>query len=41
MIKQGAVKLNDKRIDDIQASIVPDGEQILKIGKRRFLRVTQ
>ncbi len=40
MIKQGAVKLDDKKIDDIQASISPEGEQILKVGKRRFLKVT-
>ena len=41
MIKQGAVKLDNKRIDDIQATISPKGEQILKIGKRRFLKVTK
>ena len=39
MIKQGAVKLGEKRVDDIQATIQPDGEQILKVGKRRFLKV--
>ena len=39
MIKQGAVKLDDKRVDDIQATILPDREQILKVGKRRFLKV--
>ena len=39
MIKQGAVKLNDLSINDIQATIKPCGEQILKIGKRRFLRI--
>ena len=39
MIKQGAVKLNDLSISDIQATIKPGGEQILKIGKRRFLRI--
>ena len=39
MIKQGAVKLDDKKIEDIQASIVPGGEHILKVGKRRFLKV--
>ncbi len=39
MIKQGAVKLNEKKIDDIQATISPRREQILKIGKRRFLKV--
>ena len=40
MVKQGAVKLNDNRIDDINATILPGGEQILKVGKRRFLKVT-
>ena len=40
MIKQGAVKLDDIKIDDIQASISPGDEQILKVGKRRFLKVT-
>ena len=39
MIKQGAVKLDDKRVDDIQATILPGREQILKVGKRRFLKV--
>ena len=39
MIKQGAVKLDDKRVVDVQATILPDREQILKVGKRRFLKV--
>ena len=39
MIKQGAIKLDEKRVDDIQATILPDREQILKVGKRRFLKV--
>ena len=39
MIKQGAVRLDDKKIDDIQAYISPGDEQILKVGKRRFLKV--
>ena len=39
MIKQGAVKLDEKRVDDIQATILPSREQILKVGKRRFLKV--
>ena len=39
MIKQGAVKLDDKRVDDVQATILPDRELILKVGKRRFLKV--
>ena len=39
MIKQGAVKLDEERVDDIQATVLPDREQILKVGKRRFLKV--
>ena len=39
MIKQGAVKLDEERIDDIQETVLPDREQILKVGKRRFLKV--
>ena len=36
MIKQGAVKLNDVPITDIQDTVRPGKERILKIGKRRF-----
>ena len=39
MIKQGAVKLNDLPITDIQTTLKPGKERILKIGKRRFLRL--
>ena len=41
MIKQGAVKLDGGYITDIQATITPSGEQILKVGKRRFLKVIE
>ena len=40
MIKQAGVKLDEKTVMDIQAKMSPkDKEQILKIGKRRFLKV--
>ena len=39
LIKQGAVKLNSKPIVDIKSIISSKGDQILKIGKRRFLKV--
>ena len=39
MIKQGAVKLNDISITDIQDKVRPGKERILKIGKRRFLKL--
>lgn len=39
LIQQGAVRLDDTRIEDIHAEVSPDGEQILQVGKRRFLRL--
>jgi len=40
MIKQGAVKLDDEKISDIQAKLTySDNEHILKVGKRRFLKI--
>ena len=39
MIKQRAVKLEGETITDIYMKIFPIGEQILKIGKRRFLKI--
>lgn len=40
MIEQGAVKLNNERIDNINYKLVmSDGEKILKVGKRKFLRL--
>ncbi|MBL7014520.1 MAG: tyrosine--tRNA ligase [Candidatus Marinimicrobia bacterium] len=40
MIKQGAVKLNDEKILDIQAIMTcNNNEHILKVGKRRFLKI--
>jgi len=41
MIKQNAVKLDGVNIDDIQATITPGGERILKVGKRRFIKVIE
>ncbi len=39
MIKQGAVSLNGEKINDIYARISKNGEQIFKIGKRKFLKI--
>ena len=42
LIKQGGLKLDDTKVVDVQAKILPrDEEQILKIGKRRFLKVVK
>ena len=39
MIKQGAVKLDGNSINNIYSMVSPGVEQILKIGKRRFLKI--
>lgn len=40
MIKQNAVKINDKLITNINEKIEPRKKYIIKVGKRRFLRIT-
>ena len=39
MIKQGAVTLNGEKVNDIYARISKSGEQIFRIGKRKFLKI--
>ena len=39
LIEQGAVTLDDSRIDDPTARITIDGSPVLKVGKRRVCRV--
>ena len=41
MITQGAVRLDGVLVDDINAMFFSGGEQVLKIGKRRFLRIVE
>jgi tyrosyl-tRNA synthetase len=40
MIKQGAVKLDDEKVSDMSLEISPCSEKVLKVGKRKFLRIT-
>ena len=40
MIKQSAVRLDGKVVSDIQLTLSPGKERMLKVGKRRFLKVT-
>ena len=40
MIKQGAVKLDDEKISDMSLEISPGSESVLKVGKRKFLRIS-
>ena len=37
LIKQGAVKVNDSKLSDINFSL-SKGEYIIKVGKRRFVK---
>lgn len=39
LIQQGGVSIDDKRIDDADLEIPVQGERLLKVGKRRFLKV--
>ena len=40
MIKQSAVRIDDEVVEDIQLTLSPGKDRILKVGKRRFLKVT-
>ena len=39
LIKQGAVQVDDQRIDDPEYRLTTSGEVFIKVGKRRFARV--
>jgi tyrosyl-tRNA synthetase len=39
MIKQNAVRLEDNAISDINATVSVESPQVLRVGKRRFLRL--
>jgi len=39
MIQQRAVRLDDQVIEDIHTSVQIAQPQVLKVGKRRFLRL--
>ena len=39
LVKQGAVKINDEKIDDPKLSIEKNQELLVQVGKRRFLKI--
>jgi tyrosyl-tRNA synthetase len=39
MIQQNAVSLDSAKIDDMNYSVEPSGEVLLRVGKRRFCKV--
>jgi len=39
LVQQKAVKLDGEPVPSIDYEVAPEGEQVLKVGKRRFLRI--
>jgi len=39
MIKQRAVEVDGRKVEDIEATLTADGENLLKVGKRRFAKI--
>jgi len=39
MVKQGAVKVDGKRIEDEDANLALEDGQVIQVGKRRFVRI--
>jgi tyrosyl-tRNA synthetase len=39
LIDQGAVSIDGERVSDQMFEVPADGEHVIKVGKRRFLRV--
>ncbi len=39
LVQQGAVSIDGEKITDIEATVTPETDQVLKVGKRRFGRI--
>jgi tyrosyl-tRNA synthetase len=39
LVSQGAVSIDGERVDDIDARVTIVGGEVLKVGKRRFVRL--
>jgi len=39
MIKQNAVSIDGEKVSDLNGTVEPQGEVLIKVGKRRFCRV--
>jgi tyrosyl-tRNA synthetase len=39
MIKQGAVSLDGEKVKDVKTNVSPEGDVLIKVGKRRFCKV--
>jgi tyrosyl-tRNA synthetase len=39
LVEQGAVKIDDKKVESVDSEIDLSGEKVLQVGKRRFIKV--
>ena len=39
LIRQNAVRINGETITDENFIVIPEGEKIVKVGKRKFLKI--
>ena len=39
LAQQGGIRLDGARVDDTARMIEPDGEHILQVGRRKFVRL--
>jgi tyrosyl-tRNA synthetase len=39
LVSQGGVYIDGERIEDIRFTVEPDGEMVLRVGKRKFYRI--
>lgn len=39
LIQQGGIKLDGERVDDMNLALEPNGERVLQVGKRKFVKV--
>jgi len=39
MIKQNAVSLDGEKVNDMNLNIEPNGDVLLRVGKRRFCKI--
>ena len=41
MIAQGGVRINKEKVEDIHTMLEPGVDMGIKVGKRKFLRITK
>jgi tyrosyl-tRNA synthetase len=41
LIQGGGVSIDGEKVSDINLTYQPDGEKVLKVGKRRFMRLVR